>query len=55
MNGGGVDSVTNIGLTSTFKGYLSFSDSERVNLQNARWFPKEIFQQIQRKSMFVFH
>jgi hypothetical protein len=43
MNGIVIDSVRNVGLTSTLKGYLSFNESESVKLQNAGWFPKEGF------------
>lgn len=40
---GGVvlDSVRNVGVTSTLKGYLSFNESESTKLQNAGWFPKD--------------
>lgn len=41
MNGVIVDSIRNVGLTSTLKGYLSHNESESVKLQNAGWFPKE--------------
>ena len=41
INGIVVDSVRNVGLTSTLKGYLSFNESESVKLQNAGWFPKD--------------
>lgn len=41
LNGVVIDSVRNVGLTSTLKGYLSYNESESVKLQNAGWFPKE--------------
>lgn len=40
MNGVVVDSIRNVGLTSTLKAYLSYNESESVKLQNAGWFPK---------------
>ncbi|XP_023312008.1 uncharacterized protein LOC111692310 [Anoplophora glabripennis] len=41
MNGVIIDSVRNVGLTSTLKGYLSYNESESVKLQNSGWFPKQ--------------
>ncbi|CAH2020587.1 unnamed protein product [Acanthoscelides obtectus] len=43
LNGVVVDSVRNVGLTSTLKGYLSFNENESSRLQNAGWFPKDTF------------
>lgn len=40
LNGVTVDSIRNVGLTSTIKGYLSFNTNESLKLQNAGWFPK---------------
>ncbi|KAJ8980682.1 hypothetical protein NQ317_006078 [Molorchus minor] len=42
LNGIVVDSVRNVGLTSTLKNYLSYNENESVVLQNAGWFPKKI-------------
>lgn len=39
LNGVTIDSVRNVGLASTLKGYLSFNSNESVKLQNAGWFP----------------
>lgn len=39
LNGMTIDSVRNVGLTSTLKGYLSFNTNESLKLQNAGWFP----------------
>ncbi|KAJ8926253.1 hypothetical protein NQ314_021374 [Rhamnusium bicolor] len=36
-----LDSIRNVGLTSTLKGYLSFNESESIKLQNVGWFPKD--------------
>lgn len=41
LNGVVIDSVRNVGLTSTLKAYLSYNESESLKLQNAGWFPKE--------------
>lgn len=41
LNGVVIDSVRNVGLTSTLKGYLSYNENESLRLQNAGWFPKE--------------
>ncbi|CAH2000674.1 unnamed protein product [Acanthoscelides obtectus] len=41
LNGVVVDSVRNVGLTSTLKGYLSYNQNESTKLQNAGWYPKE--------------
>lgn len=40
LNGTIIDSVRNLGLVSTLKGYLSYNDNESRSLQNAGWFPK---------------
>lgn len=40
LNGVTIDSIRNVGLTSTLKGYLSFNTNESLKLQNAGWFPK---------------
>lgn len=40
INGITIDSIRNVGLTSTMKGYLSFNTNESIKLQNAGWFPK---------------
>lgn len=37
LNGVEVDSVRNVGVTSTMKGYLSFSASDETKLSNAGW------------------
>lgn len=39
LNGVTIDSVRNVGLTSTLKGYLSFNTNESLKLQNSGWFP----------------
>ncbi|XP_030761186.1 uncharacterized protein LOC115886238 [Sitophilus oryzae] len=39
LNGVTIDSVRNVGLASTLKGYLSFNTNESIKLQNAGWFP----------------
>lgn len=41
LNGVVIDSVRNVGLTSTLKAYLSYNSGESLKLQNAGWFPKE--------------
>ena len=43
INGSLIDSVTRLGVTSTMKGYLSFTPNESMLLQNAGWFtdPKD--------------
>lgn len=41
MNGVQVDSVRNVGITSTIKGYFSFNQSEMSKLENAGWNVKE--------------
>lgn len=38
LNGVTLDSITNPGLTTTMKAYLSFSPNESVRYQNAGWF-----------------
>ncbi|KAJ8931581.1 hypothetical protein NQ314_015493 [Rhamnusium bicolor] len=40
LNGITVDSIRDVGLTSTLKAYLSYNSSDSVRLQNAGWFPK---------------
>lgn len=40
LNGVIIDSLRNVGVASTMKNYLSFSDNESVMLKNAGWFPK---------------
>lgn len=43
INGEIIDSCRDVGLTSTIKGYLSFTPNDIVNLSNACWFnPKEL-------------
>lgn len=42
LNGTIIDSVRNIGLASTLKGYLSYNQNESILLQNAGWFPKHV-------------
>lgn len=39
LNGVTIDSVRNVGLASTLKGYLSYNTNESLKLQNAGWFP----------------
>ena len=39
LNGVTIDSVRNVGLTSTLKGLLSYNVNESLKLQNAGWFP----------------
>lgn len=41
MNAVVIDSVWNVGLTSTLKGYLSYSESESLKLQNSGCYPKD--------------
>lgn len=41
INGVTVDSVRDVGITSTMKGYLSYTQNEMNKLQNAGWFPNE--------------
>lgn len=40
LNGVVIDSVRNVGLTSTMKGYLSLNPNDSIKLQNGGWFPK---------------
>lgn len=40
LNGVTIDSVRDIGITSTLKGYISFNENESAKLQNAGWYPK---------------
>lgn len=40
LNGVTIDSVRDIGITSTLKGYMSFNENESAKLQNAGWYPK---------------
>ncbi|CAH1099546.1 unnamed protein product [Psylliodes chrysocephalus] len=42
LNGVVIDSVRDLGLTSTIKNYLSLNENESVLMQNAGWYPKEI-------------
>lgn len=39
LNGVVIDSVRNVGLTSTIKNYLSYNQNESLRLQNAGWNP----------------
>ena len=41
LNGVTIDSVRDIGTTSTLKGYMSFNENESLKLQNGGWYPKE--------------
>jgi len=41
LNGVTIDSVRDVGLTSTLKGYLSYNKNESNRLKNAGWFPTE--------------
>lgn len=41
LNGVTIDSVRDIGITSTLKGYLSYNLNESAKLQNAGWYPVE--------------
>ncbi|KAJ8914297.1 hypothetical protein NQ315_011282 [Exocentrus adspersus] len=40
LNGVLVDSVRNVGLTSTLKSYLSYNADESIALENAGWYPR---------------
>lgn len=40
LNGVTIDSVRDIGVTSTLKGYMSYNENESVKLQNGGWYPK---------------
>ncbi|KAJ8915709.1 hypothetical protein NQ315_000643 [Exocentrus adspersus] len=40
MNGILIDSVRNVGLTSTLKNYLSYNEDESIGLENAGWYPR---------------
>lgn len=40
LNGVIIDSVRNVGVATTIKNYLSFSENESVMLKNAGWFPR---------------
>jgi hypothetical protein len=40
LNGVTIDSVRDVGITSTLKGYASFNENESIKLQNAGWYPK---------------
>lgn len=42
LNGTIIDSVRDVGHTSTLKGYLSYNENESTLLQNAGWFPKKV-------------
>jgi hypothetical protein len=39
LNGVTIDTVRDIGITSTLKGYISFNQNESTKLQNAGWYP----------------
>lgn len=39
LNGIVIDSVRNVGLTSTIKNYVGLNENESISLQNAGWFP----------------
>ena len=39
LNGVTIDSIRNVGLASTLKGYVSYNDNESLRLQNGGWFP----------------
>lgn len=41
LNGVTLDSVRDVGLTSTLKGYLSFNPNESNKLRNASWFSSQ--------------
>lgn len=41
MNGIVSDSVTKAGLTSTMKGYVSYTPNDSIRLQNSGWFPND--------------
>lgn len=41
LNGVTIDSVRDVGLTSTIKGYLSYNKNQSKKLNNAGWFPSE--------------
>jgi hypothetical protein len=60
LNGVTVDTNRNVGLTSTLKAYLSYSDSESTKLHNAGWSPKvhklgEKLQMMMEILTFAFH
>ncbi|MBV2145325.1 MAG: hypothetical protein KTM48_01085, partial [Wolbachia endosymbiont of Pissodes strobi] len=40
LNGVTIDSIRDVGLTSTLKGYLSYNTNESDKLKNAGWSPK---------------
>lgn len=40
LNGVTIDSVRDIGITSTLKGYISYNQNESTKLENAGWYPK---------------
>ncbi|KAJ8914168.1 hypothetical protein NQ315_016247 [Exocentrus adspersus] len=40
LNGVLVDSIRNVGLTSTLKSYLSYNEDESIALENAGWYPR---------------
>lgn len=40
LNGVTIDSVRDIGITSTLKGYISHNQNESTKLENAGWYPK---------------
>lgn len=42
LNGVVIDSIRNLGITSSLKSYLSFNANDCVKLENAGWFPKII-------------
>lgn len=44
LNGVTIDSVRDVGLTSTIKGYLSYNKNECNKLKNAGWYPGEASQ-----------
>lgn len=46
LNGVTIDSVRDVGLTSTIKAYLSYNKNECNKLKNAGWFPNESSQVI---------
>lgn len=41
LNGVTIDSVRDVGLTSTLKGYLSYNSAESAKLINSGWFPSK--------------
>lgn len=52
LNGVTVDTVRDVGITSTLKGYLSYTQNEIKKLENAGWFPAAKTKIIDSKGQF---